>query len=316
MNSGPVRFQLARLVSFDDADLINELRRVASTLDSTAGPFTRGYFKANGRVSASAVVRRFGGWSEALDAAGLGALYGGPPVSKAMRAQETRHVTNDRIVEELRRVAIAVGSDHVSQSDFEKHSSGEFSPSLCVNRFGGWTAALRSAGLQSAKQRRRSLDGYFENLLTVWTALGRQPKYREMNDPPSSMPSRAYVRRFGTWNSALVAFVERMNEEDSDDDPAAGRPLTPADQGDTASPPKPRTIDQGVADYISVSLRYKVLRRDHFRCVRCGASPAIERGVTLHVDHEMPRARGGTNTEANLRTLCQSCNLGKGAKLD
>jgi 5-methylcytosine-specific restriction endonuclease McrA len=33
-----------------------------------------------------------------------------------------------------------------------------------------------------------------------------------------------------------------------------------------------------------------------------------------HIDHIVPRARGGTNDESNLRVLCCSCNAAKGAR--
>lgn len=57
------------------------------------------------------------------------------------------------------------------------------------------------------------------------------------------------------------------------------------------------------------SLRYEILQRDRFRCVLCGCS--AEDGVTLHVDHIQPVSKGGKTTRDNLRTLCESCNLGK-----
>ncbi|MGL4943487.1 MAG: HNH endonuclease [Thermoguttaceae bacterium] len=31
----------------------------------------------------------------------------------------------------------------------------------------------------------------------------------------------------------------------------------------------------------------------------------------MHVDHIVPRSKGGTNDDDNLQTLCQKCNLGK-----
>lgn len=62
------------------------------------------------------------------------------------------------------------------------------------------------------------------------------------------------------------------------------------------------------------SLRYDVLKRDGFRCVICGAS--ADDGAKLHVDHIKPVSKGGKTELKNLRTLCESCNLGKGAKYD
>jgi 5-methylcytosine-specific restriction endonuclease McrA len=65
---------------------------------------------------------------------------------------------------------------------------------------------------------------------------------------------------------------------------------------------------------LGLAMRYRVLRRDRFRCQICGRSPAKDLGVELHVDHIVPWSKGGQNTEENLRTLCSKCNLGRGQK--
>lgn len=65
---------------------------------------------------------------------------------------------------------------------------------------------------------------------------------------------------------------------------------------------------------VTASVRYEVLRRDNFRCVICGAS--AKNGAVLHVDHILPVSKGGTSKMENLRTLCERCNLGKGAKIE
>ena len=60
------------------------------------------------------------------------------------------------------------------------------------------------------------------------------------------------------------------------------------------------------------SLRYDVLRRDHFRCVICGRT--AQDGIKLHVDHIRPVSKGGKTEMLNLRTLCNQCNSGKSDK--
>ncbi len=62
------------------------------------------------------------------------------------------------------------------------------------------------------------------------------------------------------------------------------------------------------------SLRYDILKRDNFRCQICGLSAS--NGVVLHVDHIIPISRGGKTIKANLRTLCDRCNLGKSNKIE
>ena len=61
-------------------------------------------------------------------------------------------------------------------------------------------------------------------------------------------------------------------------------------------------------------LRYEILRRDGFKCRICGAT--ADDGVKLHVDHIKPVSKGGKTERNNLRTLCERCNLGKGAEYD
>lgn len=63
---------------------------------------------------------------------------------------------------------------------------------------------------------------------------------------------------------------------------------------------------------VSDKLRYQVLKRDNFKCCACGASPAKDSSVELHIDHIIPWSKGGETTLENLQTLCSKCNLGKG----
>ena len=62
------------------------------------------------------------------------------------------------------------------------------------------------------------------------------------------------------------------------------------------------------------SLRYNILKRDEFRCQLCGAT--AQEGAKLHVDHIIPVSKGGKTVSANLRTLCDRCNIGKSNKME
>ena len=62
---------------------------------------------------------------------------------------------------------------------------------------------------------------------------------------------------------------------------------------------------------ISDKLRYTVLKRDNFKCCACGASPAKDPAVELHIDHIIPWSKGGETILENLQTLCSKCNIGK-----
>lgn len=62
---------------------------------------------------------------------------------------------------------------------------------------------------------------------------------------------------------------------------------------------------------ISNKLRYTVLKRDNFKCCACGASPAKNPSIELHIDHIVPWSKGGDTVLENLQTLCSKCNIGK-----
>ena len=59
-------------------------------------------------------------------------------------------------------------------------------------------------------------------------------------------------------------------------------------------------------------IRWQVFQRDLWRCVSCGRSS--EDNVILHVDHIIPRSKGGQDKLENYQTLCHICNIGKSNK--
>lgn len=60
-----------------------------------------------------------------------------------------------------------------------------------------------------------------------------------------------------------------------------------------------------------LQLRFQVLKRDNFKCCSCGASPAKDPSIELHIDHIIPWSKGGETSIDNLQTLCSKCNIGK-----
>ncbi len=297
------RFELDRLTSYDRDEILRELVRVAGLVPGAA--LTIRAFDEHARVSSSTVRRTFGGWQAALETAGLAGRYAGGRVTPKMRSQAGRVMPREQMVLELRRVAHELGTAALTMEEFNR-SSPTLNARAVISRFGSWRAGLEAAGLElSPRGRRHTEDEYFENLLTVWTHYGRTPHYGEMNWPPSVITAGAYERRWGTWTKARLAFVEAVN---SGPGQAERKAAAPAGKTATARP--------AAVTSLSVGLRYQVLRRDRFRCVLCGMSPATDPRCILHVDHVVPVARGGLTILANLRALCQDCNLGKGSRLE
>ena len=209
-----------------------------------------------------------------------------------------RDIPDDALLSDLARVATELGKLKVTFREYGNH--GTYAGSTVMLRFGSWSAALEKAGLEKTISRNISEEELFGNLLEVWTALGRQPKTRDLSSAPSAYSSSTYMTRFRGWRQALHRFVEWANAEDF----AEGLTAVSATDGNAV-------VTRRTVRNPSLRLRFKVLQRDRFCCTSCGASPAITPGVILHVDHHTPWSKGGDTILENLKTLCEVCNLGK-----
>jgi hypothetical protein len=299
-----MKFELERLQRNCGNDVIlNEIRRVVLLIDIPH--VSRAEFDKYSKISSSTIVKRFGSWGASLGEAGLSNRYKGLMVTTRMRQQKGKRMTNTDLLNELCRVAQEIGTKALTIEQFDKHAA--ISAETVRRRFGSWWKALDEAGLQiSNLGKRYSEDDYFENLLKVWTHHGRQPKYREMDEQPSKISSGAYEAKWGNWHKALQAFVERVNAD-----------IRPTASETTCIPTKRKPLVENTTAWvrtIPLGLRYDILKRDHFKCVLCGDSPATSPNCKLHVDHTMPFSQGGKTVKENLRTLCLSCNQGKSDK--
>jgi hypothetical protein len=310
-----MKFELSRLArNCTNEEIIAEVKRVGSLIKKDV--MSQDVFNEYAKVSSSTARKRFGSWKKVLIAAGLDHRYADRPEFKKARS---RKLTDEEIIVELQRIAKIIEKESITIDDFMTNSSIEMHPESVRRRFGSWPALLEKAGLKLSPKyhRRYSNEEYFENLLNLWTYHGRQPVYREIDEYPSTISSGAYEGRFGSWRKALEAFVTRMNEDETENREEANTEKTIPQFIDILEPKKEpkrkKIIPRGETRRgINLSLRYKVLIRDKFRCVRCGRSPATTPGVELQIDHKNPFSNQGKTLLENLETKCKECNLGKG----
>lgn len=202
-------------------------------------------------------------------------------------------VSNEELLEDLKATANARGKNTVGQKEYRKH--GKFDDTTVRKRFGSWNEALKEAGLTISNVVSISDEELFENILILWQHFGRQPRRSELSEKPSTISQSPYNRRFGSWLKALEAFVEYANSSDTE---------VPEKKPEDSKSHKTGRDP-------SLRLRWHVLQRDRFTCRACGASPANDATVELHVDHIIPWSKGGETVLENLQTLCEKCNLGK-----
>jgi hypothetical protein len=288
------KFALRGLSEYDDASLIAELKRVASIVPG--GKLTRSDFDKLAKVHSSTLHVRFHTWRKALIAAGLVERFD----------DSTEAWTREEIVGALQTVAQTLGRNHVTKHELAKQTGISDRP---IRRlFGSYRAAVEAAGLSQCPGGFRYTDKEcYENLATVWMALGRQPSFSEMKFAPSRVGPKAYLSRWGSWRLALEAFVDRANlgTPSTEEQPVLAECRTQATTDTRKRSPRD----------VPLRLRYKVFIRDHTRCRICGRSIAVH-GVNLEVDHIIPWALGGETSIENLRLLCEDCNRGKGKSTD
>jgi 5-methylcytosine-specific restriction endonuclease McrA len=210
-----------------------------------------------------------------------------------------RNIKDIVLLDDLKRVAHELGSSTVTIRLYDER--GRFSASALQRRFGSWHAALERAGLKKVRNVNVPERELFANLAEVWTRLGRQPRTVDLTARSSRLSADTYKRRFKSWRRALEAFVCWANEVKS----AAARSEVGQVKRALASPTPSGPRDP------SLRLRFLVMRRDNFKCRICGASPALNAGVTLVVDHVDSWDSGGKTVIGNLQTLCEPCNGGK-----
>lgn len=209
---------------------------------------------------------------------------------KFILRQNHRDLSDDELLTDLVRVSKLLNKSSVTQKEYNEN--GKYTHGTICDRFGSWNKALVKANLEVVYAKFIPNEVLFDNLESVWRSIGRQPTYSEMRKPLSKFSVTVYERRFGGWYKACVEFVNFK-------------------KGDLQFEKVIKTQPSINNRYISEKLRLRVLKRDNYKCQKCGRSPATHRELFLHIDHVTPFSKGGTRDIENLQTLCNKCNLGK-----
>lgn len=128
MTSGPFTLTRVRGVPVTDAQLINDLKRVAALIGGST--VSQPQYSLHGRFDMRNLSRRLGGWDAALSAAGLGATsYQGEYPDESLFANIL--VLWQHFGRQPRRAELAFAPSEISQSPYKR-------------RFRTWTGALEA----------------------------------------------------------------------------------------------------------------------------------------------------------------------------
>jgi hypothetical protein len=204
-------------------------------------------------------------------------------------------VTNQQTLDSLSAFAKLNGSRPFTRQDYDSWEDKRCNPATVSRRFGSWRRALAQIGVEiGVRPREYSARELMDNLELVWRELGRPPGQGVVARRGFRISAHAYRRRWGTLRKACVLLARFKNGEISE------KQLLGSDT--------PRTRVKEPRSALALKVRWEVLKRDDYKCVKCGRRPP---DVELQVDHIQPRSRGGKDDPSNLQTLCLPCNQGK-----
>lgn len=302
-----MKFELNNLSNLSKEAIAKDIIVVDKILNKEK--LTKKDYLQNGKVgSGNTINKYFGSWHNALVFAGLEHKSNYRiPTEKSIQ-QNGKYLSNNEIINELKKIAGELKTDTLTVEQLNTNSK-IISNSTVSNRF-GWKQGLKLAGLKIVPHGKKYNEAEcFVNLLEVWTKLGKQPRGQDMNDSNiSKVGLKAYTLRWGTWKKALTAFVLETNKDSFTAENLSSEPYIES----YVPKNEPKKVKEEDKRDIKLSLRFKILASNNFKCVLCGNSPATDPTCKLHVDHIIPFSKGGKTTIENLRTLCKNCNLGRG----
>jgi hypothetical protein len=300
-------------------ELLADLKQVASDLKIDS--LTQKEYKNHGKFGVTIFYSRFGSWSNALENAGL----------QSGRSRTKISIKDEELIADLKRVSAELKNDSVTRDEYNRH--GKFHSATLEKRFGSWIKAKEKTGLKRRKHPSISDEEYFINLEEVWIKLGKQPHFSDMKIPFSKYSGSGYVHNFGTWRKALERFIDHVNKDEETTIEGKNSIIIeekkPPESPIIEYPNKELVSDKALLAKRSKSsqelinkhrtkrevnyrLRFRIMRRDNFKCQCCGRSPATDPKIILHIDHIIPWSKGGETTFENLQTICSVCNIGKG----
>jgi len=226
-------------------------------------------------------------------------------------------ISEKEILNELEKVAHHFNYKYFRRKDFDDLANIH---SATVERYfnGSWSKAIKKLEVH-LKNKNIEFDGLkrtrrntsekeiFQEMERIWLTLEHRPSRSEWTLSEPKMSYDTVYRHFGGWINACRKFIEYKTGTEIKDEEIQNEKKS----RNTTKKNKESLKINIRSRSVSLNMRMKVLNRDNFRCVLCGRSPATHLDCKLHVDHKIPFSKGGDNTEDNLQTLCEKCNLGK-----
>ena len=271
------KYEIVPFNNFSDEEILADIRNVCRRLNKET--ILLSDYLRHGKYGRKAIRNHFGNFHTALSRMGL----------KIIR---TGYYSDDEIIQDVLSVKNRLGIDLLTGREYYKH--GSFGSKAIIKHFGSWGKLVDRLGFKKAAVHvKHTQSELFGMMKALWDEKGRRPTMAEY-EKYSGHTQKYILARFKSWSDFLSKFLIYAN--------GGGISVVPQVVS------KPSIGSRG----ISKKLRYLVMKRDNWTCVLCGVKRTSTNDVQLHVDHILPYSKGGKTVMSNLRTLCSTCNLGRG----
>ncbi len=207
-------------------------------------------------------------------------------------------LNNEELLSSVKSYAEKVNYRYFPSTEYDKWKEKVGHSATIIARFGSWKKVLTLLGIEGGRERRYNPEQLINNLESIWRQLGFPPGKRQIARYGEKISEHPYKQ---IWGSVYFAcqFLAKYHE---------GK-ITKEEllRGNTST---------NVRYTIPLKVRWDVLKRDNYKCRKCGKGPALNHKIKLEVDHIIPIAKGGQNDIGNLQTLCWECNQGKKARIE
>jgi len=200
------------------------------------------------------------------------------------------------IIESLKQYSEMHGLDTIRTRQYDEWKSRPVSTKHISNVFGSWGKALQAAGLRSVKSAKLEFRDMVEAFKACWKEHDAPPTRKQLE---VYLEKHRYPFRWSSYRRAYGGHVE------------LARMIVAVQEGLIPESNLFKRLRRHSREPVSPKLRRKVLMRDHYRCVKCGADRKTDKTVKLEVDHVVPASKKGPSVLENLQTLCFRCNSGK-----
>src|SRR3989338_1941232 len=164
-------------------------------------------------------------------------------------------ITDEQMLSSVKDYAKSVNFRYFSTIEYDKWAGKTAHSSTIIERFGSWKKVLLLLGIEGGREH-YTPEQLIENLESVWRKLGFPPGKRQIGKYGQKISESPYKQIWGSVRKACECLSAFHEKKISKEELFKG------------------SLSSNVRRSIPLKVRWEILKRDNYRCVRCGRSPS------------------------------------------